>query len=74
MIFTITRQPPLKDSKEREEEIEADSVKLDDTWATFYRMELVDGLRMPVLHIAIPATEVIQIRRDSGNGSKQEQG
>ena len=73
MKFIVTLVPVHGSMQEREEAIEADSVKLDSTWATFYRIEEVtengNWRQMPVLHIAIPSTEVISIRREDDEDS-----
>ena len=64
MRFIVTKQPPILDSKEVVQEIEADSVSLDSTWAIFYRLEQIEGREIPVLHVAIPSVEIISIRRE----------
>ena len=59
MKYKVTRKSPVND-KLWEEIIEADSLSLDDIWASFYNLIGTEYL----LHIAIPSTEITQIRRE----------
>ena len=68
MKYSVGRKSPILKA-EWEEVIEADSVSLDDVWATFFRL---DGSEY-VLHIAIPSTEITTVRRDD-NGREDDQG
>ena len=59
MKYRVTRKSPVL-KEEWEEVIEADSLKLDEQWATFFNLDGTEYL----LHVAIPSTEITTIRRD----------